>query len=428
MRTTHSLTANAEDEDNNGDVYDFLMRIVYFNLYSSNTFQAYCKKYQDQPNMVECPQDNYIEFSRRSSVTCEDFLIECTWMGVPFDCCQYFRPLRSTYGPCFMLNSIQAAVKYEKRISNSSTRLVPICIYETCFAYRFVRNLIRHGPHWLDTTMDTATGAGQMRIGFSKSARVCILNEEQAPNLLFSRLHFELRNRDTDMHAAISLQTVENDAGVRAVALEKRNCKFPDEMPSQSSYPYYSFVTCIADCLREAQVRVCGCAHHYMTANRSQQCNYAGLVCLDEAELVFPRANVLQPWNRFFEDRCACLPSCTDNEIKTVALRTDRSDDHRKFTVRLIGLPTQRYLRQRNKDAVDYVGEWNGTVYSVRNIPKKKLHSNIRQLPSAGLLDCSWAQAFSAWWSLSTSSPFDCWAHGRYARDNCSRSLWCRIN
>lgn len=106
-----SLTASSEDEDNNGDVYDFLMRIVYFNLYTSNTFQAYCKKYENQENVVACPQDGYLEFSKKSSILCGDFMTDCTWMGRPFDCCQYFRPLRSTYGPCFFLNNIQAVTK-----------------------------------------------------------------------------------------------------------------------------------------------------------------------------------------------------------------------------------------------------------------------------------------------------------------------------
>lgn len=106
-----SLTESSEDEDNNGDVYDFLMRIVYFNLYTSNTFQSYCKKYEDQENVVPCPQDGYIAFSQQSSISCAEFISECTWMGKPFDCCQYFRPLRSTYGPCFFLNNIQATPK-----------------------------------------------------------------------------------------------------------------------------------------------------------------------------------------------------------------------------------------------------------------------------------------------------------------------------
>lgn len=183
----------------------------------------------------------------------------------------------------------------------------------------------RHGEHWLDTTMDRSTGPGEIRFVSKKSARVCVLNEEQVPNLLFSRLHFELRNPDTELRLALSLQTVENDPAVRSVEPAKRNCKFPDEAP-QSRYRYYSFVTCIAECIKQAQVRACGCAHHYMTMDgdngqhdATPRCNYSGLVCLDVAELIFPQASVLQPWNGFFEDHCTCYPSCTDNEIKVVS-------------------------------------------------------------------------------------------------------------
>lgn len=60
-----SLTINSEDEDNSGDVYDYLMRIVYFNLYTSNTFQAYCKQYENKDDVVQCPQDGFIELSQK---------------------------------------------------------------------------------------------------------------------------------------------------------------------------------------------------------------------------------------------------------------------------------------------------------------------------------------------------------------------------
>lgn len=61
----HRVTDGTEDDENLGDVYDFLMRIVYFNLYAINTYQSYCKKYEGKEGMAPCPQDDYVNISQR---------------------------------------------------------------------------------------------------------------------------------------------------------------------------------------------------------------------------------------------------------------------------------------------------------------------------------------------------------------------------
>lgn len=59
------VTDGSEDDEHFGDVYDFLLRIVYFNLYAINTYQSYCKKYEGKPGISPCPQDDYVNISQR---------------------------------------------------------------------------------------------------------------------------------------------------------------------------------------------------------------------------------------------------------------------------------------------------------------------------------------------------------------------------
>lgn len=50
------------DEPDVGNLYDILdfLTVVFFNnLYSSGSYTAHCKMYIDDPEMVQCPTDNY---------------------------------------------------------------------------------------------------------------------------------------------------------------------------------------------------------------------------------------------------------------------------------------------------------------------------------------------------------------------------------
>lgn len=92
------------------------------------------------------------------------------------------------------------------------------------------------------------------------------MNEEDVPNLLLSNLHLELRNKDTNLFVGFKLMTVFNDQGLRNVEPEIRQCKFTDEQ-SDSRYKFYSFSSCVTECIKKAQVGACGCAFHHMIYN-----------------------------------------------------------------------------------------------------------------------------------------------------------------
>jgi amiloride-sensitive sodium channel len=50
---------------------------------------------------------------------------------------------------------------------------------------------------------------------------------------------------------------------VKDVSVRQRKCRFSDES-DLDVYPYYSYSSCCVQCRKDAQKRICGCAHHLM--------------------------------------------------------------------------------------------------------------------------------------------------------------------
>jgi len=61
----------------------------------------------------------------------------------------------------------------------------------------------------------------------------------------------------------MSLQNTINDLGVRDINPKLRKCIFPDEN-NDSKYKYYSYTTCVTECLKKAQIKACNCSHYNM--------------------------------------------------------------------------------------------------------------------------------------------------------------------
>lgn len=47
------------DESNLYDVLDFMSILFFYNLYWSGGYSAHCSMYADDPEMVQCPKNNY---------------------------------------------------------------------------------------------------------------------------------------------------------------------------------------------------------------------------------------------------------------------------------------------------------------------------------------------------------------------------------
>lgn len=100
-----------EDMEYNYDVEDFMLRIIFHNLYNYGSIMSYCAPYTDCDDCIKCPESNYNRYAARVRAACNELLKECSWNGVKFDCCQYFKVIQTSMGSCYLLNSIQLAKK-----------------------------------------------------------------------------------------------------------------------------------------------------------------------------------------------------------------------------------------------------------------------------------------------------------------------------
>lgn len=81
--------------------------------------------------------------------------------------------------------------------------------------------------------------------------------------MLLTTLQFNQQHTGTYQEIFLNIQNVVNDGGVRDIDREYRKCIFPDEQ-YDSTYKYYSYSTCVTECLKKAQLKTCNCTHFNM--------------------------------------------------------------------------------------------------------------------------------------------------------------------
>lgn len=312
----------------NYDVEDFLMRVIFHNLYNFGSMTSYCSPYVDCDDCIQCPMTGYQIYADRVRANCTSLFDKCSWNEKEFDCCHYFKPIRTTLGTCFLLNSIQTVKKNSKS--------------------------------WLEMKVGLMQGTGNLELSVTKSSALYILNEEDIPHMLLTTLQFPQIPDGFDGELLLSIQDTINEKNVRSIEPELRKCIFPDE-PTDSAYKHYSYSTCVTDCLKKAQIKTCNCTHYNMIVgetDKSPECDFNGLLCLDKNDLMFPQTTIMQPW-RSDGLVCMCLPSCNEPQINVVgrSSKIRDSSDLRSVSIRLQQIPSQRYFRQAVKEELDVVGE-----------------------------------------------------------------------
>lgn len=66
----HRLSHHPDDGPN-FDVEDFLLRVVYLNLYNYGSFVSYCSLYRDcGDDCIKCPETNYSYYADLVSLFC----------------------------------------------------------------------------------------------------------------------------------------------------------------------------------------------------------------------------------------------------------------------------------------------------------------------------------------------------------------------
>lgn len=322
---------STESEEYNYDIEDFLLKSSFVNLYTFNKFADSCDLdcKEGDHGCTACPDSGYDKIADIVRSDCEELFSECKWRDKHFDCCKYFRPVPTTQGKCFVINSIQV--------------------------------IERHGPEWFDMRLGLAQGNGKIYLSLTRSAELHILSHEDIPHMHLTANRFDLLPQGFIGDFIIKYQDIINEKNLRNVDPWVRKCKFPDETKG-IKYKAYSFSVCATECLKHAQFRNCNCTHpnmHYDRHDETPICNLQGLLCLDEHNLMVPRSFVLQPWHETTIN-CTCLPSCDEPQITVVSKSSsfESGKTHlRNATVKILQVPSYRYYRQAVKEKIDIIGE-----------------------------------------------------------------------
>lgn len=149
-----SLTEDEKQDKYNYDIEDFLLRIVFLNLYNYGSFSTYCKDYMDCDNdCIKCPVKSYQTYANRVRANCGQLFHECLWNEKSFNCCEHFQPVQTSLGTCYLINSLHNK-NYTK--------------------YWFD---MRSGP-------GINEGNGQLQLTMTKASELIIMNEEDVPQML----------------------------------------------------------------------------------------------------------------------------------------------------------------------------------------------------------------------------------------------------
>uniref|UniRef100_A0A182MWU8 Sodium channel protein Nach n=1 Tax=Anopheles culicifacies TaxID=139723 RepID=A0A182MWU8_9DIPT len=275
-----------DDVEYNYDVEDFLLRVIFHNLYNVGAMTSYCGMYEECEDCIKCPKDEYRSAAATIRANCTELFYECRWNQKPFDCCHYFKPIETTMGLCFLLNSVQT--------------------------------VDRNGEYWLPLEMDSEHPDGDLLLVYNRA-----------------------------------VMNIVNDPLVRSVDIDVRRCLFPDELhlaAGNTTYRKYSYSVCVTECLKAIQLRVYN--------ENSSVCDYKGMQCLDNSNLIAPPTKILQPW---YPEGYPC--PCTENEIRLVGRHAyDNDHDVRTVKLKLMIHPTQRYRRQIVREGIDVVVSIGGIL------------------------------------------------------------------
>lgn len=208
-----------------------------------------CKKCET--NKEFCAKLSLDNIAKSFRTSCDHLLVQCKWNGEPFECCEGFLELHSEFGVCYTINSMHTSPPFGKRLIS-----------------------------------DRESGPGLLELMTLEDVELYLHSTEDIPSKSTDRnLH------DTILYGAqkeilFGVQEIINEEDVKDTSIEKRRCRFAEEVANRSQpiYEYHSYSACMIQCSFGIQLDTCGCVHHLMPRGRTNVsiCGFEGLNCLTD--------------------------------------------------------------------------------------------------------------------------------------------------
>ncbi|XP_060803388.1 sodium channel protein Nach-like [Amyelois transitella] len=308
------------------DLEDALKEIAFYRGISYTLVEV-CH-HAKNPNKL-CPMENYTYYADLIRSDCPQIIRNCSYNGNMFDCCEYFQPIDTDIGTCFILNSIQTKEPNPYPMVCNRTHKTGIIKFEILLA-----------------------------------AAVYTIGEDEIPSITtLQSATFKVQTKHT-YSRRITVRNIENDPLVSSeTSVEQRACHTRDENEG-GLYPHYSYSACTIKCRKQAQIDTCGCNDHFMVGtSEAELCNITGMACLHSRAT---HLTTLKPnWATRPGMACNCLPSCHEAEITVIkdVIRTNRTLKKKaEVEIVLAYLPSERFKRRVVRSHLDLVVSVGGTT------------------------------------------------------------------
>ncbi|VVC36325.1 Epithelial sodium channel [Cinara cedri] len=280
--------------------------------------------------VYDCPTNNYKELVMSMRNPCEEIFLNCIWNEVrSFDCCKHFVPTETELGICYTLTMANESPDSDDFINMYSTR---------------------------------ETGPSNLLIKLSSANQVYIHSAVDVPfyNTMISNTIQTFVKQFKQFQFVI--KDIANEDEVQFVSIAQRRCRFPWENYLDVSSKY-SYSSCIVNCRRQKQLKMCNCTSHLMPNSKiSEHCDINGLICLNAhyTELsVLKNKKSKQPGLE-----CECLVSCIEAEIDVMTTETFNLANENESIIKLMmyRLPEERLKRNVVRGRLDVLVSLGGSV------------------------------------------------------------------
>ncbi|XP_050578303.1 pickpocket protein 11 [Bombus affinis] len=304
---------------------------VAFCITSTSAIKKYFKRNPglftnySNPNFLRASTEDLLSLYQEMRVPCEEFLAECTWNNVKFDCCTEFQELRKTgVGYCIAMNTfhLKPAVRF------------------------FVNRTVKYGDLIVDIRLD-AKMKRYLFAGFT----VHLLNNLKLPMLNNVGMDEIRIKAGKTTRVEFIMKDTFNEVGVKNIAAEHRGCRFRDEIRPNNLFNIYSSDSCYLEVIIERMIKLCGCVNfYYFVPQGARACNGTETICI-----IANKTNIdLQS----LRDE-GCLPDCEGTLLLVNRLEPSEYDTPSQMYARLhftlLSHPTVRYRRYVVNDLLDVI-------------------------------------------------------------------------
>lgn len=146
---------------------------------------------------LSCP-GNFSDVLRVYRANCSSLISDCSWQGRPFECCQFFHLLETEFGKCYSINSQNSYPKTASKLINN----------------RY-------------------SGPGVLRFRVKEDLQVHLHDENAVPFAYADRTLKETVLWGMNKEIIFKVTEMENNDNLHDVAINRRDCRFPWELPKE---------------------------------------------------------------------------------------------------------------------------------------------------------------------------------------------------